>query len=49
MRIIFATHNKNKMIEVRQILGDVATEIVAKSELGIDPSRPERPLRKTQS
>ncbi len=36
MRIIFATHNKNKMIEVRQILGDVATEIVAKSELGID-------------
>ena len=36
MRIIFATHNKNKMIEVRQILGDLATDIVAKSELGID-------------
>ena len=32
MRIIFATHNKNKMIEVRQILGDLATDIVAKSE-----------------
>ena len=36
MRIIFATHNKNKMTEVRQILGDLATDIVAKSELGID-------------
>ncbi len=36
MRIIFATHNKNKLVEVRQILGDVATDIVAKSELGID-------------
>ncbi len=36
MRIIFATHNKNKIREVRQILGDVASDIVAKSELGID-------------
>jgi non-canonical purine NTP pyrophosphatase (RdgB/HAM1 family) len=36
MRIIFATHNKNKMIEVRAILKDVASEIIAKSELGID-------------
>ncbi|MBO5598717.1 MAG: RdgB/HAM1 family non-canonical purine NTP pyrophosphatase [Oribacterium sp.] len=36
MRIIFATHNKNKMKEIRQILGDVTEDIVAKSELGID-------------
>ena len=36
MRIIFATHNKNKMKEVRAILSDVADSIVAKSELGID-------------
>jgi inosine/xanthosine triphosphate pyrophosphatase family protein len=36
MRIIFATHNKNKITEVRQILGEVASDIVAKSELGID-------------
>ncbi len=35
MRIIFATHNKNKMIEIRQILADTAEEIVSKGELGI--------------
>lgn len=36
MRIIFATHNKNKLIEVREILKDVADSVIAKSELGID-------------
>ena len=36
MRLIFATHNKNKLIEIRQIMSDVASEIVGKDELGID-------------
>ncbi len=35
MRIIFATHNPNKLVEIRRILGDIAGEILAKSELGI--------------
>lgn len=35
MRIIFATHNQNKLMEIRQILSDTAEEIVSKGELGI--------------
>lgn len=36
MRIIFATHNKNKLVEIRQILGDTISEIISKGELGIE-------------
>ena len=36
MRIIFATHNKNKMIEIRQILQDLGMEILSMKEAGID-------------
>lgn len=36
MRIIFATHNQGKLREIRQILSDISSEILAKSELGID-------------
>lgn len=36
MRIIFATHNRDKMREIRRILRDAASEILAKSDLGID-------------
>lgn len=34
-RIIFATGNKNKMIEIRQILGDLGWEILSMKEAGI--------------
>ncbi len=36
MRIIFATHNQGKLREIRQILSDISSEILAKSALGID-------------
>lgn len=35
-KIIFATGNKNKMIEIRQILGDLGWEILSMKEAGID-------------
>lgn len=35
-RIIFATKNKHKMIEIRQILSDLPVEIVSMEEAGID-------------
>lgn len=35
MRIIFATHNHNKLKEINRILGDLATELVVQSDLGI--------------
>lgn len=35
-KIIFATGNKNKMIEIRQILGDLSGEILSMKEAGID-------------
>lgn len=35
-KIIFATGNKNKMIEIRQILGDLGWEIQSMKEAGID-------------
>ena len=34
-RIIFATGNKNKMIEIKQILGDLGWEILSMREAGI--------------
>lgn len=34
-RIIFATGNKNKMIEIKQILGDLGWEILSMKEAGI--------------
>jgi XTP/dITP diphosphohydrolase len=34
-KIIFATGNKNKMIEIRQILGDLGWEILSMKEAGI--------------
>lgn len=34
-RIIFATGNENKLIEIRQILGDLGMEIVSQKEAGI--------------
>ena len=37
MRIIFATGNKNKVRECHEILSDVADEIIAMKEAGIDP------------
>ncbi|MCC8141178.1 MAG: XTP/dITP diphosphatase [Lachnospiraceae bacterium] len=36
MKIIFATGNKNKMKEIRQILGDLGWEIQSMEEAGID-------------
>ena len=36
MKIIFATGNKNKMIEIRQILQDLGMEILSMKEAGID-------------
>lgn len=35
-KIIFATGNKNKMIEIRQILGNLGGEILSMKEAGID-------------
>lgn len=35
-RIIFATGNAHKMIEIRQILGDLGCEILSMKEAGID-------------
>ena len=34
-KIVFATGNKNKMAEIRQILGDLSLEIVSMKEAGI--------------
>lgn len=34
-KIIFATGNKNKMVEIRQILGDLGWEILSMKEAGI--------------
>ncbi len=36
MKIIFATKNKNKMREIREILGDLGWEILSMEEAGID-------------
>lgn len=36
MRIIFATGNEHKMVEVRAILGDLAMEVISMKEAGID-------------
>ncbi len=36
-RLVFATGNEHKMIEIRQILGDSEWEIFSMKELGIDP------------
>ena len=36
MKIIFATGNKNKMIEIRQILKDLGMEILSMKEAGVD-------------
>ena len=36
MKIIFATGNKNKMTEIRQILRDLGMEILSMKEAGID-------------
>ncbi len=36
MRIVFATGNKDKMREIRQILGELPYEIVSMKEAGID-------------
>ena len=35
MRIIFASHNENKLTEAREILDGISSEIVSKKELGI--------------
>ncbi len=35
-RIIFATGNEHKMVEIRQILGDLGWEILSMKEAGID-------------
>lgn len=35
-RIIFATHNENKLIEIREILSDLDVEVVSMKEAGID-------------
>ena len=35
MRIVFATGNKNKMIEIREILGDLGVEILSMKEAGV--------------
>ncbi len=37
MRIIFATHNENKMREIREILGDLGWEIISMKEAGLAP------------
>ncbi|MFV0361914.1 MAG: RdgB/HAM1 family non-canonical purine NTP pyrophosphatase [Suipraeoptans sp.] len=34
-RIIFATHNEHKMIEIRMILSDLKTEVISQKEAGI--------------
>ncbi|MCR4612089.1 MAG: non-canonical purine NTP pyrophosphatase, partial [Lachnospiraceae bacterium] len=36
MRIIFATGNKGKMREIREILSDVGYEIVSMKEAGLE-------------
>ena len=36
MKIIFATGNKDKMVEIRQIMGDFDAEILSMKEAGID-------------
>ena len=36
MKIIFATGNENKMVEVRAILGDLSAEIISMKEAGIE-------------
>ena len=36
MRIIFATGNKDKMREIREILGDIGLEIVSMKEAGLE-------------
>ena len=35
-RIIFATGNKDKMKEIRQILADLGMEIISMKEAGVD-------------
>ncbi|MEE3421051.1 MAG: XTP/dITP diphosphatase [Lachnospiraceae bacterium] len=35
-RIIFATHNENKLIEIREILADLDVEVVSMREAGVD-------------
>ena len=36
MRIVYATGNKNKMIEIREILGDLGVEILSMKEAGVE-------------
>ncbi len=36
MRIVFATGNKNKMVEIREILGSLGIEILSMKEAGVD-------------
>ncbi len=36
MKIVFATGNKDKLREIREILGDIATDIVSMKEAGAD-------------
>ena len=35
-KIIFATGNANKMVEIRQILSDLGMEILSQREAGIE-------------
>lgn len=35
-RIIFATHNENKLVEIREILSDLDVEVVSMKEAGVD-------------
>lgn len=35
MRIIFATHNKGKLREIREIFSDISSDILSKDELGV--------------
>ena len=35
-KIIFATQNKNKLVEIRQILADFDVEIISMADAGID-------------
>ena len=37
MKIIFATGNRNKMREIREILSDLSDEIISMKEAGLDP------------
>ena len=36
-RIVFATGNAHKMIEIRQILEDLGMPVISMKEVGVDP------------